>query len=76
VPVTVARDVLRELQDVAAMVGLHLPVRHPTQQLIDLIVSGIDHEIGRDPNVDYTPWDRQRTARINAAIAATAGGAL
>lgn len=77
VPVKAARDVLREVQDVVALVGLHLPRRHPTQALIDLIVSGIDHEIGRDPAVDYTPWDRQRMARVNAAIAAEAtGGAL
>lgn len=69
VPVQHAREVLADLQNVAALVGLYLPLQHPTQQVVDLIVDAIDHELGRDPHRDYTPQHRRRVARIAAAMA-------
>lgn len=69
-----AREVLYDVQDVVALVGLYLPRKHPTQQLVGLICHAIDHELGHDPHVDHTLKHRRRVARIAAAMAAEAKG--
>lgn len=62
----VARDVLLELQEVAAIVALHRPV-HDT--LATTVVHTIDRVCGRDPMRDYDAADKRRTRRIEVAMA-------
>lgn len=70
------REVLDDVQNVVALCGLCLPRQHPTQQLVSLICDAIDHELGRDPTKDYTPQFQRRLARVAAAMAAEARGAV
>lgn len=67
--VHLAREVLLDVQDVVAIVGLCLPRKSPTMQLVNLICDAIDHELGRDPKRDYTLQHQRRMARIAAAMA-------
>lgn len=69
VPVHYVREVLDDVQNVVALCGLSLPLKHPTQQLVALICDAIDRELGRDPTRDYTLQHQRRVARIAAAMA-------